>query len=117
VSQYVAGKLFGKHPIIPLISPRKTFEGFVGGIVSTTLAAMLLSPLLTPFDLPAALTSGLLIGITGFLGDVTISAIKRDLDIKDTGSMIPGHGGIMDRIDSLTFTAPLFFHLTYYFFY
>ncbi len=117
VAQYVTGKLLGKHPILKVISPKKTWEGFIGGLVATTLAATLLASLLTPFDLLIAIGAGLLISVAGFLGDVTISAIKRDLGIKDTGSMIPGHGGIMDRIDSLTFTAPLFFHFTYYLYY
>jgi phosphatidate cytidylyltransferase len=117
VAQYVSGKVFGRTLIIPLISPKKTWEGLAGGVVVTMLMAFLLSPFLTPLDLTAAMVVGLLISGSGFLGDVTISAIKRDLGVKDTGFMIPGHGGIMDRIDSLTFTAPLFFHFVRYFFY
>lgn len=117
VAQYTAGKLFGKHKIIPLVSPKKTFEGFLGGVIITTLFAAAIFPLLTPFTLGTAILSGLIISGAGFIGDVTISAIKRDLTIKDTGSLIPGHGGILDRVDSLTFTAPLFFHLVYYLYY
>lgn len=117
VAQYSCGKLFGKHKIIPVISPKKTWEGFLGGVIVTTVFASLIYPLLTPFSLFTAIGSGLIISIAGFIGDVTISAIKRDLSIKDTGSLIPGHGGILDRVDSLTYAAPLFFHFVYYSYY
>lgn len=117
VAQFTCGKLFGKHKITPEISPKKTWEGLIGGIVMTTLLALLIHSVLTPFSLVIALYSGLIISIAGFVGDVTISAIKRDLCIKDTGSIIPGHGGILDRVDSLTYTAPLFFHFVFYLYY
>lgn len=117
VAQYTWGKIFGKHKVMPVISPKKTWEGLIGGIITTTIVALVIAPYLTPFATGKALLAGLLIAITGFIGDVTISAVKRDIGVKDTGSIIPGHGGIMDRIDSLTFTAPLFFHFTYYFYY
>jgi phosphatidate cytidylyltransferase len=114
VAQYVWGKTLGKHKIIPKVSPKKTWEGFLGGIATTTLAAWALAPHLTPLAGWEAPVAGLLIGLAGFVGDVNISALKRDLGIKDSGSLIPGHGGILDRVDSLTFTAPLFFHFLYY---
>jgi phosphatidate cytidylyltransferase len=114
VAQYVWGKTLGKYKIIPKVSPKKTWEGFLGGISTTTLAAWLLAPYLTPLAGWEAPVAGLLIGLAGFVGDVNISALKRDLGIKDSGSLIPGHGGILDRVDSLTFTAPLFFHFLYY---
>lgn len=117
VAQYCWGKPFGKHKVLPVVSPKKSWEGLIGGVATTTVTAVLLAPLLTPFDTLHALGAGLIIGIFGFVGDVSISAIKRDIGVKDMGSTIPGHGGIMDRIDSLTFTAPLFFHYTYYFYY
>jgi phosphatidate cytidylyltransferase len=117
VAQYMWGKSFGKRKIIPKVSPNKTWEGFVGGLVTTAALAMGLAPLLTPLSHWLAMAAGPMIGVAGFLGDVTISALKRDLRIKDSGSLLPGHGGILDRIDSLTYTAPLFFHFTYYFCY
>ena len=101
----------------PAVSPKKTWEGLIGGVIITTLLAVCIAPLLTPFTLWMAVCAGLIISATGFIGDVTISAVKRDLAIKDTGSLIPGHGGILDRVDSLTYTAPLFFHFVYYFCY
>jgi phosphatidate cytidylyltransferase len=116
VAQYVWGKMFGKRPILPLVSPKKTWEGFLGGVLTSMVMSAIVAPLLTPFSLPVALAVGALVSLFGFIGDVTISAIKRDLGVKDTGSTIPGHGGIMDRVDSLTFTAPLFFHFVRYFY-
>ncbi|MBW4552678.1 MAG: phosphatidate cytidylyltransferase [Aphanocapsa sp. GSE-SYN-MK-11-07L] len=117
IAQYMTGKLLGRHKVVPTISPGKTLEGLGGGIVVTTLLAIALAPWLTPFSLIHSICLGLLLSLTGFIGDVTISALKRDLGIKDSGNLIPGHGGILDRIDSLTYTAPLFFHFTVYFYY
>jgi phosphatidate cytidylyltransferase len=117
VSQFIWGKLFGKRKIIPKVSPNKTWAGFVGGVITTTALAVVLSGFLTPLSLGMAVIAGLIISIGGFIGDVTISAIKRDIGVKDTGSLLPGHGGILDRIDSLTYTAPLFFHFIYYLYY
>lgn len=114
VAQFTWGKLFGRHPVVPKVSPKKTIEGLLGGVLTSVFAAWLIAPYLTPLNSLEALGAGLLIGISGFLGDVVISAIKRDIGVKDSGALIPGHGGIMDRVDSLTFTAPLFFHFIYY---
>jgi phosphatidate cytidylyltransferase len=114
VAQYLWGKLFGKHKVIPKISPNKTWEGLVGGVATTIGLAFLLAPWLTPLTSIHILYSGIIIGIGGFIGDVNISALKRDLKVKDSGNTIPGHGGILDRIDSLTFTAPVFFHFIRY---
>lgn len=117
VAQYIAGRLFGRRRIAPRLSPNKTVEGFLGGIVVTVALAGLLGPLLTPLSLPLSLALGLLLAVAGFMGDLTMSAIKRDLGLKDTGSAIPGHGGVLDRLDSLIFTAPLFLHFTRFFAY
>lgn len=117
VCQYIFGKLFGRRAVIPKISPNKTVAGFLGGVVSTTAMAVGLAPLLTPMPMSIAWCAGLIIGIGGFIGDVCISALKRDLGVKDAGQLIPGHGGILDRVDSLTYTAPLFFHFIWYNYY
>ncbi len=117
VAQYLWGKTLGRHKIVPKVSPNKTWEGFLGGVATSTILAILLADLLTPLSLRAALFAGLLISVAGFVGDVTISALKRDIGIKDSSNLLPGHGGIMDRIDSLTYTAPLFFHFVHYFYY
>ncbi len=117
VLQYVWGRTLGRHKVIESVSPKKTVEGLLGGALSTTLVAYFLAPLLTPLTPAHAIAVGLMIGFGGFIGDVTISALKRDLGIKDSGSLIPGHGGILDRVDSLLFTAPLYFHFLKYFYF
>ena len=117
VAQYVWGKLFGTHKIVPSVSPNKTWQGFLGGVATTMLLAVVLAPVLTPMDRPMALVAGLIIAVAGFIGDVTISALKRDLGVKDSGSLLPGHGGVLDRIDSLTYAGPLFFHFIVYFYF
>jgi phosphatidate cytidylyltransferase len=116
VAQYVWGKLFGKHKITPTISPNKTWEGFLGGMATTMLLALALS-FLSGFNPGYSLAAGFIISFSGFIGDLVISAVKRDIGVKDTGTLIPGHGGMLDRIDSLAYAAPLFFHFTNYFFY
>ena len=117
IAQYLIGKTWGQHKVVPKVSPNKTIEGMIGGVGVTTVLSLLLAPWLTPFPFYQALVLGGLLSVTGFVGDVTVSALKRDLGIKDSGQMIPGHGGILDRVDSLTFTAPLFFHFTVFFYF
>ncbi|WP_299668991.1 phosphatidate cytidylyltransferase [uncultured Psychromonas sp.] len=117
VCQYIWGKTLGKHKIIPKVSPKKTWEGFVGGVITVTLISGFVAPYLTPLTMVQGFVAGTLIAISGFVGDVVISSVKRDLAIKDSGTLIPGHGGLLDRIDSLIYTAPLFFHFLYYFHY
>lgn len=114
VAQYMWGKLFGKRKIVPTVSPNKTWAGMIGGVLTISLIGYLLGPIYTPLTSFQALIGGLIIGLSGFTGDVVISAFKRDLGIKDCGSMLPGHGGILDRIDSMTYSAPLYFHYIYY---
>lgn len=111
VLQYTWGKLFGRRRIAPEISPNKTWEGFVGGVACATLLGAALW-WVTPFSPFAAAGLALLIALAGFAGGLVMSAIKRDRGVKDFGTLLPGHGGVLDRIDSLLFAAPLFFHLT-----
>ena len=115
VSQYVWGKMLGRHKIIPKVSPNKTWEGFLGGVATITLCSGWVAPMLTPLSPRQGLIVGMIIAVGGFIGDVAISSVKRDLHIKDSSQLIPGHGGILDRMDSLFYTAPLFFHFTRYF--
>jgi phosphatidate cytidylyltransferase len=117
VAQYVWGRTLGRLKVIPRVSPNKTLEGLAGGVLTTALAAALVAPYLTPMGRGRAAVVGLLMGLAGFVGDVVISAVKRDLGIKDAGALIPGHGGILDRIDSHMYTAPLFFHFVRYVYY
>ncbi len=114
VAQFLWGKSLGRHRVVPTVSPNKTWEGLLGGVATTVALGVLLARLLTPFGLREAISATLIIGMGGFIGDIVISALKRDLAIKDSGTLLPGHGGILDRIDSLTYTAPLFFHYVYY---
>ena len=115
VLQYVSGKLFGRTKIAPIVSPSKTVEGFVGGGLGATLVGGALW-WITPFSPLQALAMSFVIVLMGFLGGLALSAVKRSLGAKDWGSMIEGHGGMLDRIDSVSFAAPIFFHLTRYFF-
>jgi phosphatidate cytidylyltransferase len=115
VMQYVWGKTLGKHKIAPVVSPNKTWEGFLGGVASATLIGTLLW-WATPFNPWQAAVMSLLCTLMGFAGGLTMSAIKRDRGVKDFGTLIEGHGGVLDRIDSLCFAAPVFFHVTRYWF-
>lgn len=114
VLQYIWGKLAGRHPVAPAVSPKKTIEGAVGGILSASLLGAGLH-WLTPYGPLMAFAVALVIAVMGFLGGLVMSAIKRDRGIKDWGAMIEGHGGMMDRIDSLCFSAPIFFHIVRYY--
>lgn len=114
VFQYVCGKLAGRRPIVPRLSPNKTVEGFAGGIAAASLTGAALAPV-TPFAPWQAFAIALLVCLLGFAGGLVMSAIKRDAGIKDFGAMIEGHGGMLDRIDSLCFSAPVFFHVVRYF--
>ena len=115
VAQYIWGKLFGRHKITPTVSPNKTWEGFIGGWATTGLLIWFLGPDFTPLSGFGLATLAVFLPVAGFAGDVTMSAIKRDIGVKDTSGLIPGHGGLLDRADSLTFTAPLYFHILAYF--
>jgi phosphatidate cytidylyltransferase len=115
VLQYVWGKLLGRRPVAPTVSPNKTVEGLIGGVASATLLGTLLWPM-TPFSPWQAAGMSVVITLMGFAGGLTMSAIKRDRGVKDFGALIAGHGGMLDRLDSISFAAPIFFHLTRYFF-
>ncbi len=117
VAQFCWGKTLGTHKIVPTVSPKKTWEGFLGGMGTIVVLSFLLAPYLTPFSTFHSICLGFIINIGGFFGDTVIGLLKRDLGIKDSGTIIPGHGGILDRVNSLTYTAPLFFHFTNYFYY
>ncbi|OTG80386.1 phosphatidate cytidylyltransferase [Acinetobacter sp. ANC 4648] len=113
VLQYVCGKLFGKHKVAPVLSPSKTVEGLLGGIVLATALGVTMS-WLTPFNYWQATLIGFIVCIFGFFGGLVMSAIKRDRGVKDWGQLIHGHGGMLDRIDSICFSAPIFFHILRY---
>ncbi len=109
--QYLWGKLIGKTLIVPTISANRTWEGFAGGVASNTLLGAALS-WATPFAPWQAAGLTLLVSVLGFAGALTMSAIKRDRGVKDYGTLVEGHGGVLDRIDSICFAAPVFYHLT-----
>jgi len=129
IAQALWGRRLGRHKVTPRVSPHKTWEGLLLGVATTISLALLLGSVLTPLDqqplwpsdaqslvVPAFWSgvAGLIIGVGGFFGDITMSAVKRDAGVKDSGTLLPGMGGVLDRIDSLTFTAPLFFYFVYF---
>ena len=111
VLQYVWGKLIGRHKVAPNLSPSKTWEGLIGGVLSASLIGASLW-WMTPFTLMQATGMCFVITVMGFFGGLVMSAIKRDKGVKDWGHLIAGHGGFIDRLDSVIFAAPIFFHLT-----
>lgn len=126
ISQALVGRRIGTHHLTPKVSPHKTGEGLLGGVLVTVLASLGMAPFLTPLTTDAVptwttlswaapmvwpLLSGLVVALAGFLGDLNMSAIKRDAGVKDSSSALPGMGGVLDRIDSLTLTAPVFYWL------
>jgi phosphatidate cytidylyltransferase len=113
VLQYVWGKLFGRTKIAPKLSPSKTVEGFAGGVASATLIGAGLW-WITPFTPFQAGLLAFVITLMGFFGGLVMSAIKRDRGVKDWGNLIEGHGGLIDRLDSVVFSAPIFFHIVRY---
>ena len=122
IGQALIGRRIGRRRIAPTVSPRKTWEGFLGGIVVTALLGLVLLPILTALGpttppLPSGITPSLLgallgslLAVSGFFGDINVSAIKREAGVKDGSRLLPGQGGVIDRIDSLTFTAPVFYY-------
>lgn len=113
VFQFTWGKLLGSRKILPNVSPNKTWEGFILGALTTAGLAVLIV-FLTPLTKLQSAVIGLIIGVCGFIGDAILSAIKRDLKLKDTGDVLPGHGGVMDRLDSMVFAMPVYYHIMRY---
>lgn len=115
VAAFTFGKLFGKHPFRSNISPKKTWEGAIGALAVSLALPWVLRFSFPEFGTTQLVLTGLIVGVGGQFGDLAISVIKRDIGIKDMGAGITGHGGILDRIDSLIYVAPLFFHMAGYF--
>jgi phosphatidate cytidylyltransferase len=109
--QFIWSQLYGRHVIAPAINAARTWEGLVGGSASTALAGMVLY-WATPFDLWQAAFLSTTIAVMGFAGAMTMSAIKRDRGVRDYGTLVEGHGGVLDRIDAICFAAPVFYHIT-----
>ncbi|GAK54367.1 phosphatidate cytidylyltransferase [Candidatus Moduliflexus flocculans] len=108
---YYAGKSLGKHPLSPIISPKKTIEGAIGGTAATLLASVIAKYTFLPhISLLHALTLGLLLAIVAQIGDLCESLLKRSVNVKDSGTLLPGHGGILDRVDGLIFAAPVLYY-------
>ena len=115
VAAFTFGRLFGRHPLRSEISPKKTWEGALGALAVSMILPWLLRFSFPEFGPKQLILAGLIVGIGGQLGDLSISVIKRDIGTKDMGALIPGHGGILDRIDSLIYVAPLFLHMAGYY--
>lgn len=115
VAQYATGAMFGRHVIAPAINASRTWEGFFGGLAASALMGILFS-FATPFGLWESSCIAMVVSVMGFSGRMVMSAIKRDRGVTDTGTLVHGHPGVLDRIDSLCFAAPVFFHLTRFFY-
>jgi phosphatidate cytidylyltransferase len=116
-AHFFFGRQFGRHPILTRVRPGLSIEGFVGATTLTALAAIPMAPLFTPFGASEAFVAGLGIGALGFAGFIATAAVERDLGVSETGHFVPGRGGLLERLDSLMFSAPLFFQFTYQLFY
>jgi phosphatidate cytidylyltransferase len=108
---YVVGVTIGKHKLYERISPKKTWEGFIGGIVFTIIAGIVIHSITGIASLPVWIGAALLVSVFGTIGDLVESMLKRNVDIKDSGSILPGHGGVLDRFDAVLFAAPMVFAL------
>ena len=107
IAQYFVGRFLGRTPLAPVVSPKKTWEGLVGGVLVVLLYGAVLGYLeIEPFDLTSGLLLGAVIAVVGPVGDLAVSSVKRTIGVKDMGALLPGHGGILDRIDSLLFVIP-----------
>jgi phosphatidate cytidylyltransferase len=107
--QFYSGRMFGRHPLAPAISPKKTIEGAVGGAIAGTVFMLFAGPLVFPgYPRPLLGVLGFVMVVLGILGDLFESRLKREARVKDSSSLIPGHGGVLDRIDALLFVTPAF---------
>lgn len=111
IVQALVGRRIGRRRVAPVLSPRKTVEGLLGGVMGTVALAVILARPLTPLGWWEAALVGLAVALSGYLGDLTISGVKRDVGVKDSGTLLPGHGGMLDRADSLLLSAPVFYYL------
>jgi len=111
VGAYLVGKYAGKTPLAPELSPNKTFEGLVGGVLASVAVSMLIVGQIGPWDVGKAFWLGVVVAVVAPLGDLCESMIKRDLNLKDMGKVLPGHGGVLDRIDALLFVVPATYYL------
>ncbi len=110
IGAYFSGYFFGKHKLCPNISPKKTIEGALGGILSSMIGCLIVGIIFGKAMIIHSLVIGLIASVFAQLGDLTASVFKRKIDIKDYGNLIPGHGGVLDRIDSILYTAPVVFY-------
>jgi phosphatidate cytidylyltransferase len=108
---YYVGTVLGKHRLAPVISPNKTVEGLIGGVVLAVVAALVAQAWFLPdFSITDCLATGIILSVAGLFGDLAESAMKRSAGVKDSGWLLPAHGGMLDRLDSMLFTAPAFYY-------
>ena len=111
VGSFFVGRASGKTPLAPGLSPNKTFEGLVGGVITCVLVSLVLVGRIYPWNTGKAFWLGVVVAVVAPLGDLCESMIKRDLGVKDMGKLLPGHGGVLDRIDALLFVIPATYYL------
>jgi phosphatidate cytidylyltransferase len=114
IGSFAAGRLIGDHPMMPTISPHKTWEGVAGGLTGALIMGLIVGWQLEPWDVRKALLLGLVVAVVSPLGDLCESMVKRDLSLKDMGSILPGHGGVLDRFDGMLFVLPAAYYLALY---
>jgi phosphatidate cytidylyltransferase len=111
VGALIGGRFFGRHLLAPAVSPKKTWEGLVGGAILTIAGSVLITGHIHPWTIPKAALLGVVVAVVGPVGDLCESLVKRDLSLKDMGSLLPGHGGMLDRFDALLFVLPATYYL------